>query len=356
MLAIVPRLPPSIDGVGDYSLYLAQNLRQQFGLNTRFIVCDPACLSPSQIDGFPVSKLSHASSVELLDCLKEHSSESSQIFLHYVGYGYAKWGCPDWLLKALSIWCTQLPDTLLVTMFHELYAFPGRKPWKHQFWNSFVQKSLASKLARLSTHTVTSSQAYAKTIDTFRGDVNSSTPFFPVFSTVGEAKSLNTWADRLPQLVIFGQALNKRRAYEESWTALESICQQFGIQEIIDVGPKAGVSLSQVGSIPIREAGKCSIDEINRIFQNARLGFFNYNPSYLAKSTIFAAYCAYGLLPVTPFQTPQTIDGITPGTHYWVIDETRDDPIVIAANAQIWYNSHSLKAQTHHFAKLLYID
>ena len=34
----VPRLPPAIDGVGDYALNLARQLRKDFNIQTHFIV------------------------------------------------------------------------------------------------------------------------------------------------------------------------------------------------------------------------------------------------------------------------------------------------------------------------------
>ena len=353
VVTIVPRLPPSTDGVGDYSLYLAQKLRKQFDLKTQFIVCDPAWPFQSEVDGFSVSHLSELSTSELLRCL-QNSSEFSHVFLHYVGYGYAKWGCPVWLLKALSTWRSKSSQVQLVTMFHELYALPGNKPWKHNFWNSSSQKTLAKQLVKLSDHTITSSRKYAETIDSFCPYSKSPIRFFPVFSTVGEPPLIKPWADRLSQLIIFGQASNKQRAYENSLKEIQSACKRFDIQEVIDVGPPTGLGLKTIGNIPVREAGKCSIDEISEIFQNSKLGFFNYNPDYFAKSTIFAAYCAYGLLPISPFRSVLPTDGLTPGEHYWVIDETVAMPQSIAQNAHTWYRSHSLEAQTEHFAKLLH--
>ena len=42
ILQIVPRLPPTISGVGDYSFLLAQELRRAHDIETRFIVGDPS--------------------------------------------------------------------------------------------------------------------------------------------------------------------------------------------------------------------------------------------------------------------------------------------------------------------------
>jgi hypothetical protein len=35
---IIPRLPPAIDGVGDYALSLARQLRHDYDIDTHFII------------------------------------------------------------------------------------------------------------------------------------------------------------------------------------------------------------------------------------------------------------------------------------------------------------------------------
>src|SRR5688500_3628942 len=41
ILQIVPRLPPSISGVGDYAYLLSEELRAKHDIKTNFLVCDP---------------------------------------------------------------------------------------------------------------------------------------------------------------------------------------------------------------------------------------------------------------------------------------------------------------------------
>jgi hypothetical protein len=52
ILQIVPRLPPAIDGVGDYALNLARQLRQDFSIHTHFLVCDPNWNGKTELEGF----------------------------------------------------------------------------------------------------------------------------------------------------------------------------------------------------------------------------------------------------------------------------------------------------------------
>jgi len=50
------RLPPEIDGVGDYALSLARQLRLDFGIEMHFIVCDPTWAGATEIEDFRLTK------------------------------------------------------------------------------------------------------------------------------------------------------------------------------------------------------------------------------------------------------------------------------------------------------------
>ena len=66
----------------------------------------------------------------------------------------------------------------------------------------------------------------------------------------------------------------------------------------------------------------------------------------MAKSTILAAYCAHGLLPVTlPGNDRASLDGFLPGVHY--LAGTAEPPTperlaTVAAAAFDWYAGHRL--------------
>ncbi len=69
--SIVPRLPPAIDGVGDYALNLARQLRKDFNIQTHFIVGNPTWSGASEIKGFPVTHICDRNLdklVEMLNC------------------------------------------------------------------------------------------------------------------------------------------------------------------------------------------------------------------------------------------------------------------------------------------------
>ena len=87
---------------GDYAHCLAKQMRQDFGIQTHFIVGDRNWRNISDLDGFPVSRLDQRAAIDLYLLLKQQSA--STILLHYVGYGYAKRGCPSWLINTIDQW------------------------------------------------------------------------------------------------------------------------------------------------------------------------------------------------------------------------------------------------------------
>src|SRR5438270_1544788 len=128
LVQIVPRLPPATDGLGDYALSLARELRNNFGVESHFIVGDTNWNGGSEIEEFSIDRLVDRSAISLLSSLTALES-SCVVLLHYVGYGYARRGTPGWLVNGLHHWRAQCHDARLLTMFHEVYALGP-------FWSS----------------------------------------------------------------------------------------------------------------------------------------------------------------------------------------------------------------------------
>lgn len=349
IIQVVPALPPAIDGLGDYALNLARQLRQDFNQETHFVVCDPTWAGEREIEGFAISILSKRSSAALVSTLLD----TNPVLLHYVGYGYAKRGCPFWLVDGLERWRARGVNRFLVTMFHELYAWGAI--WTSSFWLSPLQKNLAIRLSSLSDRIFTSRQGYAEQLYTFSRGKHTSIPTLAVFSNIGEPDQVLPLAKRDRRIIVFGSSSNRLRVYRDSLKELEMTCRLLEIEEIWDIGSSTGLNLSRLNGIPIVEWGKQSTTEISNLLCNSLVGFFNYNPEYLAKSGTFAAYCAHGLLPVSPVGYDCLVDGIISGTHYWTPDNNHSIDVLqaIANNAHAWYQTHNLSVQAKTFADLL---
>jgi hypothetical protein len=359
IISIVPRLPPAIDGVGDYALNLARQLKKDFDLETHFIVGNPTRVDAKDSQEFPANQVKLYSAENLLGLLPNNCQQTSTVLLHYVGYGYAKRGCPFWLINALEKWRTANINCSLVTMFHEVYA--TGPIWSSSFWLSPLQKNLAMRLSRLSDRCLTSKQGYAQMLRELSGGKQIEISALPVFSNIGEPKSVPALIERPKRLVIFGSSSNRQRVYQRSRNALENTCQELEIEEILDVGPATGLDLSSINGIPVVQMGKRTAAEISAIMLNSRAGFFDYHTEYLSKSTIFAAYCAHGLIPIGTFYSDLQVDGLEAGKQYWLADRPTgklnlDKGQAIANQAYVWYQNHNLSAQAKLFFTYLNFD
>lgn len=355
VVCIVPRLPPAIDGVGDFALNLARQWRQDFQIEVRFIVCDPNWDGPPNVEGFSVDQLKAHTTSDLLSRLPDSDQSPAIVNLQFSGYGYAKWACPTWLVNGLEQWKNQTANAQLVTMFHELYNSLGA-PWQHNFWTYPFQKKIAIRLACLSDACLTSTEKYSKQLRTLSRGKHPGVVTLPVLSNVGEPDNILPLIEREKNLVIFGQGGTRLRAYRESLPVLAQVCETLAIQRILDVGPLVELPVSCVNSIPIIPMGQRSAPEISAILSSAIAGFINYDLTRLAKSGIFAAYCAHGMLPVTYDWHTSSIDGITAGKQYWTpnLDDFTPNSLDklqwVANHAYTWYQTHNLKIQAKIFA------
>ncbi|MBD2093917.1 glycosyltransferase family 1 protein [Trichocoleus sp. FACHB-591] len=355
LTCIVPRIPPSVDGVGDYALNLALHLYKDSGLKTHFIVTDPNWVANKQLDDFRITQITTNSADNLSRSLS--TSCSSTVLLHYVGYGYAKRGCPLWLAEGLKRWKKHASSPRLVTMFHELYA--SGPPWTSSFWLSPVQKHLVTRLSHLSDSCLTSKQLYADLLFKLAPEGCPQLPVLPVFSTVGEPTQVLPLAKRSPQLVVFGGRASRLRVYQDSAETLIKVCQSLGIKKILDIGPPTGLNLSFIKEVSVVERGPLPVAEISHILSHSLAGFLTYSPSFLAKSTIFAAYCAHGVVIINSAKQRYSADGIEAGKYYWAPDmpntALKDLTAMqaIADSAYAWYQAHNLQVHAKTFAACL---
>jgi hypothetical protein len=352
IIQIVPRLSPAIDGVGDYALNLARQLHKDYGITTHFLISDLNWTGAIKIEEFPVDKLTANSPSHLFYWLS--SSAPSTVLLHYVGYGYAKRGCPVWLVEGLERWKVRSRNVSLVTMFHEISA--SGSIWTSSFWLSKIQRNLATRLVRITDHIITSKQFYAQILSQLSQGKHKEIPSIPVFSSIGEPQQVPPLEQRQRQMVIFGGRSNRMRVYQKSSALLNRTCELLGIEKILDIGLSIDLKLSSIKNIPIVKIGQQPAAKVSDILLNSLVGFLDYNPDYLAKSSIFATYCAHGLLPVSAQSSTFSIDGIEAGKHYWypseqtAIYKNKAELQAIAHNAYRWYQTHKLSIQAEIFA------
>src|SRR5436190_1078747 len=287
IIQIVPRLPPVIDAVGDYATNLSEQLDKRYGYKTTFLTGDH--IRRRAVDQRTPKEI--RVSERSLDTLTTYlGGDSNTVLLHYVGYGYENRGCPVWLVDGLERWQRKNSERKLITMFHEVYACGP--VWSSSFWLSPLQKRLAGRLARLSSHCFTNRQEYADVIRRLSLVKDKKVTVLPVFSTVGEPTEMPaSLANRKRRLAIFGNSGHRRLVFQESFDALRRTCRAFHIEEVTDIGAQVEHGISQIDGIPVVQTDALPAREVSALLSDSIVGFFNYPTDYLGKSTIFASYC-----------------------------------------------------------------
>jgi len=328
MLQIVPRLPPAVDGLGDYAVSLAEILNG-CGIRSGFLVSDR---SWTPAVGAPPAQV-----------LADHSAEGieralagqHEVLLHFVNYAYEPTrGCPWWLLDGLARWRRARPERRLVVMFHELYAMSW--PWRKAFWCSAPQRAISAALARLADACWTSNQRYADWLDRVLGRT---VPVMPVLSNMGEPAAITPWAGRDPALVVFGRAVNRLRTYRMLSQELVAVGRLHGLTQLHDIGAPLNRPLHLPG-FTITHHGLLPAPDLSLLLQRCRVGVIHNDGSPLAKSGVAAAYAAHGVA-IACEAGHGGEDGLVPGHNLLVLDGALTTPLNhIAANGHRWYRQH----------------
>ena len=352
LIQIAPILPPILSGVGDYALLLARELQDAQDVRTRFLVGDPgwagneAAAAPFPTRAVP-ARTAPALGRALDDAEASGGGAPGAALLHYVGYGYAHRGCPFWLVDAVERWRLARPGRRLIVLFHELYA--TGPIWSSVFWTSPFQKQLAARLGHAADARRMTTQLAAGQLRTLLGrrDHDAAIEATPVFSTLGEPAAPPPLAARRRQMVVFGSRSWREDVYTRGLADLTDACRALAIERVVDVGTPLDAVPGGGLPVPLEVAGPLPSAEAGALFADSLAGYFSYPVPSLGKSTIFSAYCAHGMVPVTfPGNSQPNLDGLEAGTHYLAGTAARTPDAEalarVAAVAFGWYSGHRL--------------
>jgi hypothetical protein len=238
-------------------------------------------------------------------------------------------------------------------MFHELHAFGP--PWRSSFWVSYLQKSLVVRLAESADTCVTNLKRYAIWLE--RRVPRHQIKTIPVFSNVGELADDTFIGDRKPIMIVFGGARWVKELFGKYRAETAACCKAFEIEKIMTVGSPLGSAPNNL-PIGVRELGYLGDVDIADIMKSSRVGMMNYFPGYLAKSGVYAAYSALGLVPILPKSNPSSADGCIEGKTYLTANgiagrvphELLED---IVGNARKWYETHSVARTANLYSDLI---
>jgi hypothetical protein len=310
LIQVVPRMTPVRCGVSDHAIALAAELRTAYGIDTAFAV-----LNSDEQSDVPYSVM-HCSPDQLLNtCISLSENQSAAILVHLSGYGYSADGAPTLLAKALRDVKANSRFRIAV-FFHELYA--SGMPWTSAFWHARKQKKAYREIAELCDLPVTNTRVFADWLErqivrqTVRRTA-SPVRYMPVFSQVGEPQEHVLFASRDPVMAVFGLGGTRQRVYREL-DKLGDTLHQLGVEEILDIGPECGAP-DGVDGIPVKHMGVLAASDIDRQFMRTAFGYLAYPPDCLAKSGVFAAYSAHGVIPVIAQHFRAETDGLRDGAH-----------------------------------------
>ena len=350
IVQIVPRLPPYTDGVGDYALRLAEELLNAHGITTQFLVFQKELELEPVINGFPVIGLSEHSSNAFLSVFPK---ESEGIILHYSNYPYlrGKLDAPFWMVDALRSLVKQRSLKLIV-MFHEL---PSLKFKRLNFLNP-IQSLVSYRLAKLATTVITDSARFQAVLSQW---IKHPVTCIPDFSTIGEPDQVPPLVERQRRLIVFGGS-DRQRVYKNYFQELLYTCRILKIAEICDIGKSLNLNSSEFEDVRLVEMGFQPNEVVRQLMLNSWVGFIDYSrfPGDLGKSSVFAAFCAHGLIPISSQYNPSEADGLTMHKHYLVPDRHLEGLTVselqsVVDEANQWYNLHNLTENTKVFASHL---
>jgi hypothetical protein len=333
VIHIVPQLPPQNSGVGDYAMLVGHHMEQiSDGVECRYVAAghSTAVLPAS---GERVRNITGRCEPGTLwrvvdelvkECLQKCGGLSETIatvgrpkhvdvVLHYSGYGYDRNSCPAWIVKTLR----ERPNFVrqVITFFHELYA--TSPPWQRAFWYSFRQRRIAVGVARLSDFLLTNREQSARWLEKVTGCPIGSATTLAVPSNVGEPTEVPKINLRPRRAVTFGGADCKRFALLDEAPQVSRLLRQMGISELIDIGsdcPVDAQSFNRSG-ISVQQLGYRNASEVSDNLLQCRVGFLDYPLAVVAKSGVFAAFAAHGVVPILRRHKEGTFDRITISEH-----------------------------------------
>jgi len=266
------------------------------------------------------------------------NSEDS-VLLQMSGYGFAKRGAPLWLLREFKLRRREIKS--LGIFFHEIYAFSP--PWRSSFWLSPVQRYISRRFVELSDYWMTNREGSAYWLRQFAADKPHDV--LPVFSNIGEPETIASM--RLPKIVIFGGAGLRQVTYKMAGDDLFVWAREQAL-EIHDIGtPILDEKIAESLRINnVIQHGQLQSDVVSRLLADSQFGVVAYPIEYVAKSSVFNAYCSHGVCPIIISIKYTQADGLTEKVHYipsmpksFVSTDKRQ---AVAQSARCWYQSHNL--------------
>jgi hypothetical protein len=303
---ILPRLPPAIDGVGDYTarlcehspilcdsiFFLQHGISESLGINPLRTVLPLASNAPA-----------------IVNDLAMHNVEV--IILQYSAFGFHKKAYPSILLDSLYDWKVANPAHKLLVMAHELWFNPS-------YWNPnyIIQLQHKRKLIRLlnaAEHVFTSTVGYAEILDRY---------------LPGKAQALGIGSNILPASdphlshrdpytwVLFGRQQNRINTLDvfREWLPLLFAAGLISKIEVVGSVDSAELMLKEEGILrtlfPSSTTcfhGELKSEDISKVLNRCRYGLYGASPESSTKSGVFMAYASHKIGIISHSNWPKNV-------------------------------------------------
>lgn len=341
VLQIVPYLPGTLDGVGDYALNLARALAADHGLRTTFLVARTTPATAKEdfdiISGFDLTR----------------AQRHSHVILHYVNYGYQPRGVPFELRAFVKQLRTALRGRW-VTVFHELYA--SGPPWSSAFWLRPFQVRIARDMIDAATSCVVSNTPIEIAIHSY--DASKPVHLLPVMSNFGEPEPDHFHTVSPKRWAICGGTALIARSLELFEKLHSRIPPAFAPEHLDVVGGRTDLSITTAldrlkNKMSVHHYPEVGVHLASELLREAAFGFIDYFgagkmwPGMVLKSTAFAAFCAHGVVPIVAHQEePIALDGdALPGPYFLTADAvglpSREELPAARRRCFDWYRAHA---------------
>jgi hypothetical protein len=343
IIHIAPALPPAINGLGDFCKILADNLGREGYTDNWFMIRRNARSEPDK-------RIQSFKPHTFYDVLQRQKADV--VILHYVGYAYEKRGMPFYIVNGLKKYKRRTSCRLLV-FFHELYS-SSNSLFDLSFYTSGFQKIIVRELGDMADTLFTNCGVYRELLQRILGSDTIQPICTGIFSNVPDELYDQRIGKEENSMVVFGSAHKRNAVYDHRRFA--ELVQQLGINTLYDVGP--GDSHCHLPKVKVHTKGSLSSGELASCLNAVEFGALSYPPHLLAKSGIFSAYTAFGVIPLNLTVTDGTLcDGLVEGRNYFT---WRPETIPEVFNYDIareeilkWYHTHDQKIITERFKTYL---
>jgi hypothetical protein len=340
---ITPELAPVTGGIADYAAILGGALNER-GIQQHYLIAGHGSDRSARAHSPDITVLNLRRAETLLCNLRD--LKSHRVLLQYSGYGYEPRGAPVWLVRGLERWTALSASHRLVVMFHETWA--NGLPWQSSFWVSSLQRWCVTRIAALADAVVTNTSYYRSRLESL---LRPRTPIHvqPTFSNVGELDPIVDCENREPICILFGSASTRYRT-SHRFKRYQSELRRLGIERVIEIGNEPDVTASSVWHLPVTRLGHLKCSDISALMARAKYGICECPVHIAAKSGVFAALAAHGVVPIHP-EGEGLFDGVQFGRDTVAISAFFRQSDRSAEHApsgrviQAWYQNHSVDRQ-----------